>query len=193
MIIDLEEVKEELRKRLSEKRYNHSLGTMKKAKELANIFGEDKEKAEFAGLIHDIAKEMTKEEIEKFLENHDIEFDEIEKENKSLLHSKLGSIIAKEEFGADEKIQNAIAYHTTGHRKMDTFAKIIYVADKIEENRNYDRIDELRELAMKNLDEAILFILDFTIQKNITKGTLIHPDTIDLRNDLILKNTKKCI
>ena len=60
-----------------------------------------------------------------------------------------GADIAKKKYGASKKVQNAILYHTTGNVKMDTFAKIIYVADKIEENRNYDQIDELRKIAEK--------------------------------------------
>ena len=68
---------------------------------------------------------------------------------------------------------------------MDTFAKIIYLADKIEETRTYEEVEELRTLAKGDLDRAILFTLDFTIQKSIRKKSLIHPDTINLRNKLL--------
>ena len=105
----------------------------------------------------------------------------------ALLHAKLGACIAKEEFGASEKVQNAILYHTTGNVKMDTFAKIIYVADKIEENRCYMGVDERRSLATKDLDEVILDTLNSTKEKSRRLGRLIHPDTIDLRNYLIIK------
>lgn len=188
--MDLEKVKEDLRKRLSEKRFVHSLGAMKAAKELARIYGEDEAEAEFAGLIHDVAKEMPKEEIARYLQLHGIEADEIEKEQMSLLHAKLGACIAKEEFGASLKVQNAIKYHTTGNKNMDTFAKIIYLADKIEESRNYDDVERLRELSNSDLDKAILFVLDFTIQKSIKKESLIHPDTVDLRNYLMIFSSK---
>ena len=186
---DIEEVKEKLKNRLTEKRYNHSLGASKSAKELAKIYGEDEEKAEFTGLIHDIAKEIPKESMLEYAKKYNVEIDEIEKVQIGLLHAKLGAIIAREEFGADEKIQNAIKYHTTGNKEMDTFAKIIYLADKIEENRNYDGIDELRKLAKSDLDKAMLFVLDFNIQKAVNKVTLIHPDTVELRNMLLIKNS----
>ncbi len=185
--MDIEKVKEKLKTMLSEKRYNHSLGVMKCAKELARIYGENEEDAEFTGLIHDIAKEVPKEQIEEYIGSGKIKIDEIEKINMGLVHAKLGAYIAKAEFNVSEKIQNAIAYHTTGHKDMDTFAKIIYIADKIEENRTYEHVDELREMAKKDLDSAILFTLDFTIQKNIAKKALIHPDTVDLRNALLMK------
>ena len=190
---DLEEVKEKLKIRLTEKRYNHSLGAMKAAKKLAKLYGEDEKEAEFAGLIHDIAKEFSKEEIEKALQKYNIIPDEIEETQIGLLHAKLGAEVAKAEFIASEKVQNAIKYHTTGNIEMDTFAKIIYLADKIEETRTYEEVENLRKLTKDNLDVAILYTLDFTIQKSIRKKSLIHPDTINLRNKLLqtLDNPEK--
>lgn len=183
--MNIEEIKENLSKRLSEKRYTHSLGTMKSAKELAAIHGENIEEAELAGLIHDIAKELTKEEIETYLKKYNIKPDEIEQIQMGLLHAKLGAVIAREEFHLSEQIQKAIEYHTTGNKKMDKFAKIIYLADKIEENRNYEDVEEFRALAKQDLDKAMLAFLDYTIVKTIKKGHLIHPDTVEVRNELI--------
>ncbi len=97
--------------------------------------------------------------------------------------------MAKEKFDADLQTQNAIAYHTTGNVNMDRFAKIIYLADKIEENRNYDSIEYLRELAKEDIDQAILFVLDFTIEKSIKNSGPIHPDTIELRNNMLKIST----
>lgn len=183
----MEEIKEELKKMLTEARYLHSLGAMKAAGELARIYGENEEEAKLAGLVHDIAKELPKEKRDEALKKYNIEPDIIEKNQPSLLHSKLGAELAKEKFGVCEKIQNAIKYHTTGNIKMDKFAKIIYLADKIEETRNYAEVEELRKLAKQDLDTAMLFVMDFTIQKSIKKQTLIHPDTIETRNDILIK------
>lgn len=187
--MDIESVKNDLKEILSEKRYNHSVGTMKMAKILAKQYGEDEEKAEFTGLIHDIAKELSKEKIDEYIKKYNIEIDEIEKKQLGLLHAKLGAYVAKEKYEiADEEVQNAIKYHTTGNKDMDTFAKIIYVADKIEENRTYDGVEELREMAMKDLESAILFIVDFVIQKSIKNKSLIHPNTIEVRNNLLMNH-----
>ena len=96
-----------------------------------------------------------------------------------------GANIAKKRYGASKKVQDAILYHTTGNINMDTFAKIIYVADKIEENRKYDGVEELRKIAEKDLDKAILILIDYVIEKSIKKGRTLHPDTIDLKNKLL--------
>ena len=155
------------------------------ARHLAKIYGENEDEAAFAGLIHDIAKEMSHEEIEQYVKMHNIQMDEIEKRNLGLLHAKIGASIAEGRYKADIKIQNAILYHTTGNVNMDTFAKIIYVADKVEENRTYEGVEELRKLAEEDLDKTILTLIDFVLQKSITMKRLIHPDTIDLRNKLL--------
>ena len=111
--------------------------------------------------------------------------DEIEEKQLGLMHAKLGASIAKEKYNADEKVQKAILYHTTGNIKMDRFAKIIYLADKLEENRNYEGVEELREIAKVDLDKAILITIDFVLEKSIRLKRLIHPNTIEIRNYII--------
>ena len=159
---------------------------MKCAVELAKIYGENEEEAEFAGLIHDIAKEMPKDEIKEYVKSHNIEVDEVEEKRVGLLHAKIGANIAKEEYGASEKIVNAIKYHTTGNVDMDMFAKIIFVADKIEENRHYDGVEERRVIAKENLDKVIIAVLDDATKGSIEEGKLIHPESINVRNKLLL-------
>lgn len=149
--MDIEKAKNDVKQTLSEKRFIHSVGTMNMARKLARIYGENEEDAALAGLIHDIAKEMSKEEIYDYIKKYNIEMDEIEKENIGLMHAKIGASIAKERYGANKEIQNAILYHTTGNIKMDRFAKIIYVADKIEEGRTYERCRRLKKPCKRRL------------------------------------------
>ena len=77
---DIEKIKEDLKQILSERRYEHSIGVMNMAEELAKIYKVDIEIAKIAGLLHDNAKEMTKEEMFKYVEENNIEITEFEKE-----------------------------------------------------------------------------------------------------------------
>lgn len=181
----IENIQTELKKNLSEKRYLHSVGTMKMAKILANKYNVNENIAMLAGLAHDMAKEIPLEQAMEYIKQNKINIDEIEKQNTALLHAKIGAHMSKK-YGFTEQMQNAIKYHTTGNPEMDELAKIIYVADKTEETRNYEEIEKIRELAMQNIDEAIIAILDHDIQKNINKKVLIHPDGVLLRNKLLL-------
>lgn len=180
-------IKEELKEILSEKRYIHSLGVMKMAEELAEQYEVDPKIAALTGLAHDIAKEIPNEEKLKYVEENNIEIDNIEKHNIGLLHAKIGADIVKKKYCFTEDMQNAIKYHTTAHPNMDLLAKIIFVADKIEENRSYEGVEEFRELSKQDIDKCILEMLDYAIKKNIDKGVLIHPDSIFTRNKLLLE------
>ncbi|MFR7874725.1 MAG: bis(5'-nucleosyl)-tetraphosphatase (symmetrical) YqeK [Christensenellales bacterium] len=185
----IDKIKQELKESLSEKRYIHSLGTMERAEELAKIYGVDVEKARLAGLTHDIAKEMTKEESLQYIKEHNIEIDEIEEINVKLLHGKIGANMLKEKYGLCQEIQDAILYHTTTDKNMDMLAKIIYVADKTENNRKSKEFDieYERELANKDIDAAIIYILDGNIEEIIKKGKLVHPKAIETRNSLLIR------
>ena len=185
----IDKITQELKENLSEKRYIHSLGTMERAEELAKIYGVDIEKARLAGLTHDIAKEMTKEESLQYIKEHNIEIDEIEEINVKLLHGKIGANMVKEKYGLCQEIQDAILYHTTTDKNMDMLAKIIYVADKTENNRKSKEFDieYERELANKDIDAAIIYILDGNIEEIIKKGKLVHPKAIETRNSLLIR------
>ena len=130
----IEVIKKDLKETLSEKRYEHCLGVMKKAEELAKIHGADVEKARICGLAHDIAKEMTVEESLEYAKKNNVEIDEVEKINTGLLHAKIGADIVKKKYGFSLDMQEAVKYHATANKNMDLLAKIIYVADKTEES-----------------------------------------------------------
>lgn len=185
--MNFEDIKEEVKKVMSEKRFNHSCGVAKRAVELAKIYGIDGEKARLIGIAHDIAKEMPKEEAIKYAKENEILFDAIEQQEPGLWHSKLGADICKKKFGFTEEMGQAILYHTTGNINMNLLDKIIYLADKTEENRTSPELVMAREISNHNLDEGILQVAKRSIEYSLNKDSLIHPDTIDLINKLIAK------
>ena len=190
--MEYEEIENDVKSVLSEYRFTHSSGVAKKAVELAKIYGVQEETAKKVGIAHDIAKEMTDEEMLEYVKNNNIEIDEIETVKPSLLHGKIGADIAAKKFGFTHDMINAIKWHTTGRENMSMLEKIIYVADKIEENRKGTRFDieKSRELSKQNIDEASLFLMNESIDYNIKKDAIIHPKTIEARNDLLLNQGK---
>ena len=178
----LEKINQDIKNTLSEKRYFHSIGVMKKAEELAKQYHIDVDKAKIVGLAHDIAKEMPKEEKIAYVKEHHIEIDEIEKVNIELLHAKIGADICKNKYGFSQDMQDAIRYHTTGSPKMDDLAKIILIADKTEAGRKNIDPEEIKELEQKGLNQEVIALLDRSIIYTIKKGGLIHPDSVYTRN-----------
>lgn len=188
----IEKIEEDLRKNLSEKRYKHSIGVMEMAGELAQLYGADVETAKLAGLLHDIAKEMSSEDKLKYVEENNILINEVERINTPILHGKIGADVAKKKYGVSEQIQKAIELHTTTSPDMDIIAKIVYVSDKVELNRkseDYD-IEYERELAKKDLDETVIYIIESNIKSLLEKGKLIEPQSIETRNKLIISKMK---
>ena len=185
--MNLELINNKIQEMLPEKRYKHSLNVANCAVKLSEIYGCDKEKAYIAGIAHDCAKYLNKDEVKYYVDKYKIVLDEIEKDNLALSHSLIGSYIAKYEFGINDKdIINAIKYHTTGKEDMDIIEKIIYIADLIEEDRDFPGVEELRDLVYnKELDKALLISFNNTIKFVIENNQLIHNRTVDARNYLI--------
>lgn len=186
----INKIKIDLEKQLSQARFNHCVGVMNKAVELARIYGVNENDAALAGLTHDIAKEIPVVEAFKIAEENNIEFDEIETANTALLHGKIGAYLVKKRYNLNEDIQDAIKYHTTTDKKMDMLAKILYVSDKVEEGRKSDKYDiqSERELAKTDIDKTIIYILNENIKSLISRNRLIHPKGIETRNFLMMKN-----
>lgn len=188
-MLELEKINEVLLQSLSERRYQHSLGVAEMAVKLAKRYDADREKAFLAGLVHDCAKEIPLEEAVSMLqEKYHVTPDAMSLQSPRLLHGILGACIAQSRLGIyDPEILDAIRYHTTGKAKMNLLSRIIYIADYIEPNRAYRDVEYLRDLTFENLEEAMLFAVDFTVRDLVEKGKTIHPDTIHLRNDLLVQ------
>ena len=178
---------------LGEKRYAHTLGVAAEAAKLAKKYGADPAKAEVAGIIHDCAKEMPRDEGLAAVKANNLTLDEITLAEPKLLHAPLGAFIAKSRMGVtDEEILHAVRVHTTACADMSPLDKVLYMADYIEPNRVFPGVDGLCVLAYEDLDAAILVGLDFTINELVEGGKPIHPDTTDCRNQLILRRDAHC-
>lgn len=187
-MIDLEIIKKELRNKLPHKRYVHSLNVSNTAVKLSEIHNVSKEKAEIAGLLHDYAKYLSKEEACQYIKEFKIEVDEVINLQKELAHGLIGAELVKCKFKIiDLDILNSIRYHTTGRKKMTDLEKIIYLSDYIEPNRKFPGIEEIRVMALTDLNKATLMALDNTIKYIIIKGLLLHNNSVLARNSLVLE------
>ena len=169
---------------LKNKRIPHVLGTEQEAIRLAERYGADVEKARVAALLHDCTKKLNMEEQLELCGRYGIQLDELEQKALKLLHAKTGAAIARDVFGADDEIYNAIWWHTTGHAHMTLLEKVIYLADYIEPSRNFPGVDKLRAVCYKDLDEGLLMGLEMTIEEMTEMGDPVHHATIEARDAL---------
>ena len=177
-----------LRSKLDNYRYIHSVGVADSARELAKIYGADEEKAYFAGLLHDIAKNMPKDEQLQIMEKGGIILNPAEKNNPALWHAIAGECYLRCVMGiTDTEILGSVRCHTTGKAGMTLLEKIIYVADYISAERNYPDVDVMRDLSLNHsLEKASLYSLIYTFNKQTKLQGIIHPDSVEYYNELII-------
>lgn len=169
---------------LKHKRIPHVLGTEQEAIRLAERYGADVEKARVAALLHDCTKKLDMESQLALCSHYGIELDELEQVSLKLLHSKTGAAVARDVFGVDEEIYNAIWWHTTGHAGMTLLEKVIYLADYIEPSRDFPGVDKLRSVCYKDLNEGLLLGLEMTIREMTDMGNPVHRATLEARDAL---------
>ncbi len=181
------EYKALLQSRLSPYRYNHSLCVAESAVDLALKYGADPEKAYLAGLLHDITKEANSAEHFDLFERAGVKLSDLEKRSPKLWHAMSACAYLKLNLGiADEDILSAVYYHTTARADMSMLEKVIYIADFISADRDYDDVEIVRTLAKKDLEETMLYTGRYTINELLQKGAAIHPDTVACYNELLL-------
>lgn len=182
---------EEIKKKLSEYRFYHSLNVADEAKRLALKYGADPEKAYTAGLVHDIMKDTPKNEQLKLFEKYNINLTPVELESPKTWHAMSGEAYLRNELNVtDEEILKAVRYHTTARAGMSLLEKVLYIADYTSAERNYDDVDVMREKADRSLEEAMLYGLQFTINEMVAEGRAVHPDSIHAYNEVAISENK---
>ncbi|WAA11525.1 bis(5'-nucleosyl)-tetraphosphatase (symmetrical) YqeK [Fervidibacillus halotolerans] len=174
-----------IKKHLPEKRYIHTLGVLDTALQLARKYGSDLGQTELAAIFHDYAKyrpheEMRRVIVESSLPKQLLDF------HPELWHAPVGAILVQRELGIDDEgILNAIKYHTTGRPGMTVLEKVIFLADYIEPNRSFPGVEQVRELAERNLDLAVFQALQNTIIHLVENRVSVYPDTVHTYNDFV--------
>ena len=180
------EIEKYLKSKLTPERYTHVISVRKLALDLAKKHGADLRKVNLAVLLHDCAKWMRTSEQYEAAASYEIQLDEIERHNPSLLHALIGVEFAVSRFKVDNpEILNAIRAHTTGSGKMTLIDKILYVADFAEPKRNHAEAHAVRALAYRDLNKAVFEVSRYKIEHLLAKGVLIHPYTIDAYNSAL--------
>lgn len=181
------EIRDYIHQKLDPERYRHSLGVMDTARMLAEQHGEDPERAALAGILHDCGKYCSDEDAITRLEAVGYALNDVERFEPELLHGHVGALIAQEKFHVtDVGILSAVACHTTGKTGMSLLDKIVYIADYIEPGREGDWVYPLRRAAYQDIDHALVMCADSTMTYVMRKGEPIHPDTVHMRNEILM-------
>ena len=187
--MNMEVIKLNVKKFLDEKRYEHVKRVTKCAVEMAKIYGVPVEKVEASAWLHDVAKFFDLSVMIDLTKGKYPEVADKMSQSTAVLHGFAGAEFVRQNyelFGVDdEEILDGIKYHTIGCENMNTLAKIVYLADAIEEKRSWEGVEKARELAKTDLDEAIKFEIEEKLKYLLAKDSIIHPNVIKFRNSII--------
>lgn len=177
---------------LSAKRYHHVSNVEKAAVKLAHRYGANADKAALAAWLHDIVKEAPKERLLQLMGQDAIMAEVFRHQPFPLWHGPCAAIYAKQELGiTDEEVLSAVACHTTGKPNMSLLDKIVYLADMISEERDYDGVEDLRRLAKRDLDTAVIKAMQQSIFFIKQSGKPLDELTIAALEDLQMQNKGK--
>ncbi|MGF9697891.1 bis(5'-nucleosyl)-tetraphosphatase (symmetrical) YqeK [Paenibacillus sp. MABNR03] len=166
----------------------HTLTVATEAKRVAGLFGADPQKAEQAGLLHDISNVVPVNEMLNLANGLLIEILDEENKNDRIIHQKLSRAMAKEIFNInDQEILNAIECHTTLKPQSSLLDKVLFISDKISWDLpgEHNYLEEIRDKVNEyQLNEGILIYLN-QVWEQRNKLKLVHPWLIEARDELL--------
>ena len=160
------------------------------AGELAGVHGADRVAVDMGAACHDLFRAESGERLLALAEEYGICVCGVEQALPMMLHGPVAAAwLARCAGMEDADVLEAVRWHTTGHPGLGLVGGIVFLADKLDpvKKRKYPFQDELRELAMANLDGALLMFVTRQAEAHLGRGRLVHPRTMEFRNSLLLR------
>lgn len=202
----LSSLRDSVRGKLSEKRFNHTLGVEDMAARMAEIYcPEYVNHMRAAALLHDFTKEYSYDAQLNVLENFGIPVTEDLKLSPKTIHPITAAALIPGTYPDcnNDIIINAVRSHTTGRAGMSLTEKLIFLADLIEDGRKYDFCIQMRNLfwnkniknmnereRLRHIDTVMLVTLNLSIKSYVDCGLYINCDTVRARNYILSEMEK---
>ena len=190
MAIIKDQLIEHIENKLPDSLKTHIYRSCEVGRKLCGIHSVDKEKVDIALLGHDLYRAYSDNEMLNVAEEKEIEISNVEKASPLLLHGVLASITMQEQYKvSDKQIIESIKYHTSGMEEMDEVFMTVFLADKLDPKKikKNSQLEPINQTAQYSLSDATLMYLNMKISSIIDSGHLVHPDSLDARNSLLLK------
>ena len=137
----------------SQERRLHAASVAQYAGKLAALNGEDVRLAALGGLLHDVAKTMPENERDMLVDRYFARYPSERAGlgscvNEALAHGPASAMLVWERSGVrDDRLSEAIAFHSTAAPDMSRLSELLFLADKIAYDRSFERLDDIRSLA----------------------------------------------
>jgi predicted HD superfamily hydrolase involved in NAD metabolism len=178
-----EELVEKVRAAVSDYRFDHIMRVEAMALRLAERFGVDAEAASVAALTHDYTKERSDADFLAVIDAKHLDSD-LKNWGNAVWHGIVGAELVHDELGVrDQDVLDAIRQHTTGAPYMTLLSQVLYMADYIEEGRDFPGVDEVRQLTFTDLGTGVAWQTAHTLAFLIEKGVPVYPGTLATYNE----------
>ena len=197
----VDELTYELKKRLSPKRFMHTLAVRDTALYLGHfILPDSLAELEWAALLHDVAKELPLTEQIALLGDDYANLTDAERSAPLVFHAYNAPRIVLRDFPdfATERVLSAVYKHTTLDPDATLFDEIIFIADYIEPNRTLksaldtrdfllERLSDNREASVLALHRACVISLENTLSYLESVGCAPVERSVKAKNALLRK------
>ena len=190
---------------MSEKRFRHTAEVEKMAARLGALYVPDKiDILRAAALLHDITKEYPTERQVQICEQFGIRISKQDILTPKTFHAKTAAALIPEAYPefADDEVVTAVRWHTTGRANMSLLEKIVYLADYIDDSRNFPDCVVLREMfwsaepenmtaeeRLAHLNRVLIRSFDMTLTGLIAESAPVSSATFAARNYLIIEQS----
>ena len=160
------------------------------SQELAILHGVDAHSADIGTAAHDLARALDRPGLLSQAEKLGLDIGLVERHEPILLHGPVAARwLASDDSDLDEEALEAVAWHTTGRTGMSDVAKVVFLADKLDPRKvaRFPYLARVADMSKRSLDLAILEYLDRTIEYFLDNGNLVHPVSIEFRNELLVR------
>ena len=170
----------------SQRLRRHCEGVAATAQALAPAFGLDPLQAWLAGWLHDCAKELSRPQSLRLLDEAGL--DAGERALPALWHAPLGALFARQRHGvSDRAILAAIRWHSTGRAGMGAMERLLFLSDYIEPSREFSGLKALRKLAQEDAERAFQEVAVAKQAHLVQQRRTVHPRSLALYNSLLKK------
>jgi predicted HD superfamily hydrolase involved in NAD metabolism len=161
---------------------------------LASLHGVDVTLARLMAQGHDLVRAVPPAELLVRAEARGLAIDPVERDVPVLLHGPVGALELRDRFEVtDQRVLDAIWWHTTGHPAYSPAAWAMFVADKVEPHKveRWPALQSVLDAAVgddggaASLERAALVYLDLRQDEAVRERLQVHPMATLTRNHLL--------
>jgi predicted HD superfamily hydrolase involved in NAD metabolism len=174
---------ERVRLMVKPRRFQHILRVAHLSYFIAQANGIDPERAFTAGLLHDVARDLSGSELLRLAPPEC----DLDAQHPLAVHGRAARVLLERWGYDDQQVLEAVEDHTTGPRANNPFSKVVYVADVSEPGRGVNA--GIRELAFDDLEAALHLAICSKVDYLQGRGIRVHPRTLEVHGWICLPCT----